>query len=782
MVRRYLPRTGTYAAQFPLWSAAANDMYSVTQRLLNPILHGFRDMEKSLAEARQEIHIANIDADRNPYRSWLFKYVDVLDAADISTFMDDFSSAIGTIEDVDIPIREVNTIYELLESAPTAYRVAYDIGSGTNNVDLIDIISGYTFENCESTIDGNIQIITSPAGNNYPRQHISVQLPASYVGRYGDEDLTVNQTEDPGFVTVRETYEVNTGDKVLLPWHVVSGTFSISDVTGGAERGLLNSNSYIIHDGREYNVDIYSPLVDFDDNGIIDGTEVAAIQDRLGTAITDVEPEVWESQYARYDIANEDGIAGRGDGRISHAELGLVNRLSGSIARSADIVEFLSGGSFRIIARVPNEGETISYYKQGTGLLPARDGTVGGRYNTLFGGEYRDISYEEEFNLWYCLPTFGNRIDVIKFDQLSQIADKLSLPLPIQNTNTVFKSLTIDNDNLYVLGVMSGGSYIYHMDLNQANPAQSVKQIPIHSGEMVSGYTEVYKRDNAGLDAPRGIGSLGEHKLVVVEDHNIKIIMPMLDYMIRAVNPQGESTVQFMENYESYQTVPSGTIDPVYFYIWNIFDEYALFAGLTRLPGESNSELRKRTLRVWTDLPGRSPQGVVNTLAHELGELAPTVEHEKLNILPTQILPENISGTVLKLDDVELEWNNIRIDPVVESNEILGYQYHFDRNGVPLMEIDINTVRPRNVVAGAIQKERYVIYETLESANILSKSLVLPDNLPDDTEVEVVGAGTQQKDVDYYLDGNTIKWDGKNWDGILQVNDVLKIMYWKVIS
>lgn len=48
--------------------------------------------------------------------------------------------------------------------------------------------------------------------------------------------------------------------------------------------------------------------------------------------------------------------------------------------------------------------------------------------------------------------------------------------------------------------------------------------------------------------------------------------------------------------------------------IWNIFDEFALFAGLKRYENETNKQLEKRTLEVFKEFPNGSEQGLKNAI------------------------------------------------------------------------------------------------------------------------------------------------------------------------
>lgn len=63
-------------------------------------------------------------------------------------------------------------------------------------------------------------------------------------------------------------------------------------------------------------------------------------------------------------------------------------------------------------------------------------------------------------------------------------------------------------------------------------------------------------------------------------------------------------------------------------HVWNIFDEFALLVGLTRLKGESNARLKERILDVFDNPGGVTHEGLRNGIARELG-----LEKNKVSIV-----------------------------------------------------------------------------------------------------------------------------------------------------
>ena len=69
-----------------------------------------------------------------------------------------------------------------------------------------------------------------------------------------------------------------------------------------------------------------------------------------------------------------------------------------------------------------------------------------------------------------------------------------------------------------------------------------------------------------------------------------------------------------IENKYGYVTAANRT------QIWNLFDEFAMFSGLTRRDGETNKELVKRTLLVYSRPANSSKQGLKNAILNSLPE------------------------------------------------------------------------------------------------------------------------------------------------------------------
>lgn len=62
-------------------------------------------------------------------------------------------------------------------------------------------------------------------------------------------------------------------------------------------------------------------------------------------------------------------------------------------------------------------------------------------------------------------------------------------------------------------------------------------------------------------------------------------------------------------------------------HIWNVFDEFGLLLGISRLPGERNEAFKNRILDVFKNPAGSSKQGLINGISRELG-----IEQEQVKL------------------------------------------------------------------------------------------------------------------------------------------------------
>jgi len=74
----------------------------------------------------------------------------------------------------------------------------------------------------------------------------------------------------------------------------------------------------------------------------------------------------------------------------------------------------------------------------------------------------------------------------------------------------------------------------------------------------------------------------------------------------------------------------------------------------------------------------------------------------------------------------------------------------------------------------------YVVeYFTLDALQIAAKKILLADTPTeaDHVIVDVYGAGACFFSLDYTVSGNALEWDGLNLDGLLEVGDVVRVIY-----
>lgn len=72
-----------------------------------------------------------------------------------------------------------------------------------------------------------------------------------------------------------------------------------------------------------------------------------------------------------------------------------------------------------------------------------------------------------------------------------------------------------------------------------------------------------------------------------------------------------------------------------------------------------------------------------------------------------------------------------------------------------------------------------VIYREITSGEIIAKEFDLPSIpvFPDQVEIIPIGGLQQHLNVDYYMDGQTVKWDGLALETLLVAGSILIVRY-----
>ncbi len=85
------------------------------------------------------------------------------------------------------------------------------------------------------------------------------------------------------------------------------------------------------------------------------------------------------------------------------------------------------------------------------------------------------------------------------------------------------------------------------------------------------------------------------------------------------------------------------TLEP--HHVWNVFDEFGLFLGLTRWPGEKNVDFKERILDVFRYPPNATRLGLCHAIARDLGLVRRVVwenDSQELIIRDINIVPETV--------------------------------------------------------------------------------------------------------------------------------------------
>jgi hypothetical protein len=111
-------------------------------------------------------------------------------------------------------------------------------------------------------------------------------------------------------------------------------------------------------------------------------------------------------------------------------------------------------------------------------------------------------------------------------------------------------------------------------------------------------------------------------------DNGFSLIRDIKLYTELTQVPCDEATI--LTHSLNVTTISNVTASPSPRVVWNEYDEHALLVGLTRIRGETNWSLKRRTLDVFVDRANSSYRGLVNGITRELG----LALYEPLNINP----------------------------------------------------------------------------------------------------------------------------------------------------
>lgn len=71
-----------------------------------------------------------------------------------------------------------------------------------------------------------------------------------------------------------------------------------------------------------------------------------------------------------------------------------------------------------------------------------------------------------------------------------------------------------------------------------------------------------------------------------------------------------------------------------------------------------------------------------------------------------------------------------------------------------------------------------VYYRDVSNAEFIAKAVILPATPGSPGNVKMSWMGIAQTiNKDFYVDGNAVKWDSKNLDGLMQTNDEIIVTY-----
>lgn len=374
----------------------------------------------------------------------------------------------------------------------------------------------------------------------------------------------------------------------------------------------------------------FQQRLDINNNGVIDQEDLESFQNVVGLSAQQIDAEVWNRDYAKFDL-KKNGLIEEDDFAV------VVNGLWNGKEQGTLIQLPIQNIGFKV-EYVPLDQPEISDVKVVNGSIVTRS------LNT-FNSDILKEKYKNEFGIFGLVEPdtapFRGEIDIdhnvnfVKSDGAVFDKEKLSYK---------------DIDKYRPL-------FLYDLDDIMMILAQNPKDLKcrIYLVDMLNMAIE-YSDDYFDLDIQEkvlGIGALttnAEIYLICQDVEGKKYLRTYkLDKLYYTVN---QSELAFYSTkLGSFQIQPTGTplelldgetdtsgtyitLDLYPVKVQNSIDDFAFNWGITRLPGETNRELKNRILDFWIHLQGNEKTGMIYGISKNLGVLpedlnfiAPTISY-----------------------------------------------------------------------------------------------------------------------------------------------------------
>lgn len=363
----------------------------------------------------------------------------------------------------------------------------------------------------------------------------------------------------------------------------------------------------------------YQKKIDINNNGVIDDEDLQAFQNVVGLNAQEIDPVVWNTDYAKFDLKK--------NGLIEENDLAVVKN------------SLWSGNEQGILIQLPDKtlGFTIEYVlldRPEISDVIVVNNEIRTRSLNTFNLELLKEKYKNEFGIYGLVEPdtapFRGEIDVNRNVNF------------VKNSGILFdkeKFSYKDIDKYQPL-------FLYDIDDIMLILTQNPKDLKcrIYTVDMLNMAIE-YTDDFFDIDIQEkvlGFGALttnAEVYLLTQDAANIKYLKTYkLDKLYYTVN-QSESAFYStkLENFytiplgmpqefeeDEFTTIPNLNINLLALYpvkVQNSIDDFAFNWGITRIPGETNRQLKNRILDFWDHLQGNNKTGMVYGISKNLGVL-----------------------------------------------------------------------------------------------------------------------------------------------------------------
>ncbi len=746
----YSPLTQERAQLFPRWSHVNNNILSIGHKFLN--VHTLLTNELRLTIEgiynQMAIGTANID---EVSETWIVEPIDIFEIPseyNKETFLENvvkieghtptyiFSMSGVPIESSGVVTTNIDLVADeniFYTHVPTAYAssVMYEgnefdkylncvYNNGQLRIKLEDrfLEKRIDFPNTVDTFSDKAAFATSVA---YDDLYERVTETTPYIGAmthyYPKKDIiednmiiSVELASQPSGYRFEESIEAH--------W-VTSGYMAVGT--------SYNSDFYSVINLASYTTDLYVESLDFDNDGIINDSEIYMINRHFGKSKFDpnMTEEFWESNLSKFDID--------GDGKITRNDIDTLRpHLYTTKFNTGNAIQFKIPGKYIVEYDSCQGGGVIGYIDSGSQTPYVwRNDSFNGQISTQLEDRYNDITYDYINDMFFFSDKFEKSIHAIIFNNNGQVIDKTKIILPVESFYDEPIGITFSGNGLLTTvmnDTQNMKSRLCIIDTFENDVDMSSRILPIFQKADKRSFIRELTYLSNDL---HGITAYFGNVLIGTYGNKVLRFDPVYDI---AFYSKETNRIHIREKfnevwlYDKYGNIAKAR--PVWNRVWNEFDEFALMNGLTRLPGETNEEQKTRTLDVYKNYPHATEQGYINGIMRDLGFQKFDVYKNSVITVQNPILditnPSNTFKVIIGwYSPINLNTQEITVTPVTNKqgvtlyNKYVVYGYHpYTNNYQELFTVDYNTISFNFKIKTEIQDVVRVSYSYSDSSAI----------------------------------------------------------------